>query len=408
MGDSRTEKLVFPNDSGQELAGRLELPVGRPRAWAVFAHCFTCGKDFPAASRLARGLAGRGIAVLRFDFTGLGSSDGDFANTDFSSNVRDLVAAAKYLGVHHGTPKLLVGHSLGGAAVLAAARQLDEVDAVATINAPSDPGHVRGLLAGSVDEIEERGEAEVDIAGRRFRIRRDFLEDLEEQSLGRALGALRQALLVMHAPLDEVVAIEHAERIYKAARGFRSFVSLAEADHLLSKRRDADYAAEVLAAWVERYLPERSGADEDGPAEGEVVVREVERPYTNRVRARSHEALADEPRQAGGLDAGMNPYEYLLAGLGACTSMTLRMYAERKGWPLERVAVRLRHSRIHAEDCADCETEQGQVDRIERSLEITGAELDDEQRARLLEIADRCPVHRTLNSETRIETRASE
>ena len=399
-----SEKLVFENRAGEELAGTLDRPVGTPTATALFAHCFTCSKDLPASGRISRELAARGIAVLRFDFTGLGSSDGDFANSNFSSNVDDLVRAADALAERMAAPRLLVGHSLGGAAVLAAARRIESVEAVATIGAPAEPAHVKHLLVNDAQEIEEEGEAEVEIGGRRFRIRRQFLEDLDSQHLGAELGDLDAALLVMHAPLDKIVEISNAERIYRAARGFKSFVSLADADHLLTKAADARYAAEVLAAWAGRYIATNERKQPE-PLEGHVLVEELERPYTNRVVARQHGMLADEPRSAGAHDAGPTPYEYLLAALGSCTSMTLRMYADHKGWPLEHVSVSLTHSKIHAQDCATCEQEDGKVDRIERVLRITGHELDDDQRARLLEIADRCPVHRTLMGEKEILTR---
>ena len=399
------EKIEFQSRTGATLAGRLDRPVGTPRAWALFAHCFTCSKDIPAAGRIARALAARGIAVLRFDFTGLGSSEGDFANTDFSSNVDDLVAAARHLREHHGPARLLVGHSLGGAAVLVAAGRLEEVEAVATIAAPADTGHLRELLGAGAARIEEQGVGEIDIGGRPFTIRRELFEDLDAHRLGEELGALRRALLVLHSPVDEIVGIDHAERIYRAARGFKSFVSLADADHLLSRRRDAEYAGEVLAAWAGRYLELDAAADVEA-REGQVLVEELERPYTNRVVARGHGLWADEPRSVPGAhDAGPTPYELLLAGLGACTSMTLRMYADRKGWPLERVRVHLDHDRIHAADCASCETEEGKVDRITTAVEIVGPELDGEQRARLLEIAERCPVHRTLIGEKEMVTR---
>jgi len=403
-------EIVFENRHGQRLAARLDLPRGEPLAWALFAHCFTCSKDFPAAGRISRRLAASGLAVLRFDFTGLGSSEGDFANTNFSSNVDDLVAAAAHLREHHAAPSLLIGHSLGGAAALVAARRIDEVRAVCTIAAPSEPQHVRGLITDGLDAIEAGGVATVDIAGRPFRIQKQFLDDLDRHNLGEELGALRKALLVFHSPVDATVGIDHARRIYEAARGARSFVSLEDADHLLRDPRDARYVAEVLAAWVSRYLAAPSGpAAERGAAPdlapGEVLVEEAARPYGQRVVAGRHELVADEPASVGGADAGPGPYDYLLAALGACTSMTLRMYADRKGWPLERVSVRLRHDRVHAEDCASCEDADGQVDRIDRDLRIEGGELDDAQRARLLEIADRCPVHRTLENQKEIRTR---
>jgi putative redox protein len=400
---SLVERFEFPGSLGHALAARLDRPLGRAHAFALFAHCFTCSKDLAAASRIARALAERGIAVLRFDFTGLGHSDGEFSNTNFSSNVDDLVAAADHLRRRHRAPELLIGHSLGGAAVLAAAARVPEVRAVATLGAPADPAHVTGLLGDQVERIREQGEAEVELAGRRFRIRRQLLDDLAAQELERGVSQLRRALLVMHAPLDSVVGIDNASRIFQAARHPKSFVSLDRADHLLTRREDAEYAAAVIAAWAGRYLP---AAEEDGaPDQGEVVVRETgEGRFAQEIGAGRHGLRADEPGSAGGRDTGPTPYALLLAALGACTSMTLRLYAERKRWPLERVTVRLSHEKVHARDCEECETREGRVDSIEREIALEGA-LDDEQRRRLLEIADRCPVHRTLHSEVRIRSR---
>jgi putative redox protein len=355
-------------------------------------------------SRISRGLAERGIAVLRFDFTGLGASDGEFANTNFSSNVADLAAAAEFLRRSLVAPQILIGHSLGGAAVLAAAARVPEARAVCTIGAPADPSHVRRLLSQSAEQIADHGEAEVAIGGRSFRIRRQFLEDLEEQNLSERIRSLDKALLVLHSPADTVVGIDNARRIFETARHPKSFVSLDGADHLLSSRADASYVATLVSAWAERYLPEQPAQDAEAPGEGVLVAETGFGTYANEVRAGRHRVHADEPPGHGGADTGPSPYDYLLAGLGACTSMTLRMYANRKGWPLERVAVRLRHAKIHAQDCAECETETGRVDRIERELEIDGP-LDADQRRRLSEIADRCPVHRTLTSETVIVTR---
>ncbi len=399
-----SEKLSFTGADGQELAARFDNPQGRTHAVALFAHCFTCTKDIFAASRIAAGLASRGIAVLRFDFTGLGHSEGEFANTNFSSNVDDLVAAADHLRSHSEAPKIIIGHSLGGAAVLAAAGRIPEAVAVATIGAPADPGHVRHLFQAARPEIEAKGEAEVLLAGRSFTIKKQFLEDIEATRLEEAIGGLRKALLVFHAPRDATVGIENAGRIFAAAKHPKSFVSLDDADHLLTRREDATYVAEVLAGWAGRYL----GLIEEAPlkaAAGTVVVQETgESKFAQRIAAGAHQLRADEPESVGGDDSGPGPYDLVLAGLGACTSMTLRLYAERKGWPLSRVTVTLTHDKIHAEDCADCETRSGRLDRIERRLSIEG-EIDDEQRARLLEIADKCPVHRTLESEVVVTTR---
>ena len=398
------ERFDFTNAQGERLAGLLDNPPGEPRAYALFAHCFTCGKDVHAARRIAEGLMALGIAVLRFDFTGLGGSDGEFANTTFSSNVADLVAAADALRKGKRAPSILIGHSLGGAAVLAAAAQVPDARAVVTIAAPCDPAHVAGLFKDRLPEIDARGEVEVTLAGRPFRIRRSFLDDVAEQKLQTRIGELRKALLIFHSPTDEVVGIENAGHIFAAAKHPKSFVSLAGADHLLSRRADAAYVANVIAAWAERYLdmPEAKPAPAEEP--GTVVVSETHAGrFQQDIRVGSHGLLADEPTNVGGLDSGPGPYDLLLAALGACTAMTLRIYAEGKSLPLDHVTVRLRHNRIHAADCETCETKQGMLDRIERAITFAG-NLDASQRAKLLEIADKCPVHRTLTSEINIVT----
>ncbi len=405
-----SEKVTFTGAQGDQLAARLDLPEGEPKAYALFAHCFTCTKDIFAASRIAAALADRGIGVLRFDFTGLGHSEGEFANTNFSSNVADLIQAADFLRETRQAPKIVVGHSLGGAAVLAAAPEIPEAVAVVTIGAPSAPAHVQHLFQGALDQITAKGEAEVEIAGRPFRVKQQFLEDISRQHLSAALGQLRKALLVFHAPRDQTVGIENAGEIFAAAKHPKSFISLDDADHLLSRRSDAVYVAEVLSAWVGRYLDgtAEAAAPEPTAAEGTVVVTETgDGPYAQRITAGCHVLSADEPPSVGGKNTGPTPYDLLLAGLGACTSMTLRMYAGRKKLPLERISVALRHEKIHAQDCADCETSEGRVDRIEREITVTGA-LDAEQRQRLLEIADRCPVHRSLENEVKVVTALAE
>jgi len=401
-----TAKVEFPGALGASLNARLDSPVAPPVAYALFAHCFTCSKETRAATYLAAALAERGIATLRFDFTGLGGSGGDFANTNFTSNVDDLVAAADFLRARYRAPEILVGHSLGGAAVLAAAPRIPEATGVATIGAPFDPAHVLRVIPNR-DEIERVGEAEVVLAGRRFRIRKQLLDDLAGQNLGDIVRGLDKALLVMHSPRDDTVEIENATRIFQAARHPKSFVSLDPADHLLTRREDATYAGHVLAAWAERYL--RGEAPEAPAALPEkVVVRETrEGKFTQLVAAGRHIVRADEPMAAGGLDSGMSPYDFLLAGLGACTSMTIRLYADLKGLSLERVTVELKHDKIHAADCAECETREGKLDRIERVIRLEGA-LDAAQRAKLLEIANKCPVHRTLTSEITIPTRLAD
>jgi putative redox protein len=399
-------KVEFSGALGASLAARLDLPVVPPLAYALFAHCFTCSKDTRAATYVAGALAERGIATLRFDFTGLGGSGGDFASTNFTSNVDDIVAAAGFLRAHYRAPALLVGHSLGGAAVLAAAPRIPEATAVATINAPSDPAHVLRLIPDR-HEIARRGEAEVVLAGRPFRIRKQLLDDLATQRLDGILHGLGKALLVMHSPRDTTVDIENATRIFQAARHPKSFVSLDPADHLLARREDASYAGHVLAAWAERHLP---GARPEAPAvvPGRVVVRETrEGKLTQLVAAGRHSLRVDEPVAVGGLDSGISPYDLLLASLGACTSMTLRLYADLKGLPLERATVELKHDKIHAVDCAECESREGRIDRIERVIRLDGG-LDAAQRAKLLEIANKCPVHRTLTSEITIPTRLAD
>jgi putative redox protein len=397
-------RTVFRGSSG-ELAGKLEMPSGAPKAWALFAHCFTCGKDNVAAGRISRALAKQGFAVLRFDFTGLGESEGDFAATGFSSNVEDLVRAADHLRDQFSAPAVLIGHSLGGAAVLAAAPQIPEVRGVVTIGAPADPFHVTGLLGDAIPAIEA-GEATVSIGGRPFRVRREFLDDIAMQPQCERISNLDAALLVMHSPIDEVVSVNNARIIYDTARHPKSFISLDGADHLLSDRADAEYGAGVLAAWSSRYVAaDTTSADlnADDPPDGAVRVAESgPGRLTQQISSRRHRLTADEPHPIGD-DTGPTPYDLLLAALGACTSMTVRLYADRKQWPLERIIVDSRHFRIHAKDCDECETAMGMVDRIERDITLIGP-LDADQRAKLLDIADRCPVHRTLRSEVSIRT----
>src|SRR5262245_46241429 len=401
-----TEKVEFPGASGESLSARLDSPIAPPIAYALFAHCFTCSKDSRAAAYVAAALAERGIACLRFGFPGLGGSGGEFGNTNFPSSRADLVAAVDFLRRRYRAPALLVGHSLGGAAVLAAAREVPEVAGVATIAAPSDPAHVLALIPNR-DEIERIGEAEVVLGGRTFRIRRQLLDDLAGQRQDETLRSLGKALLVMHSPRDDTVAIDNATRIFLGARHPKSFVSLDPADHLLARHEDAAYAGHVIAAWAERYL-RGTGPAAPAPVADKVVVRETrEGKFTQLVAAGHHVLRADEPVSAGGLGSGPAPYDLLLAALGTCTSMTLRSYADLKDLPLERVEVELKHDKIHAADCAECETGEAKIDRIERVIRLEGA-LDAAQRAKLLEIANRCPVHRTLESEVKVASRLVE
>ena len=427
-----TEALRFPGTGGVTLSARIDRPVHGPiRGWALFAHCFTCGKSIKPVLHIARALNQEGIGVLRFDFTGLGESEGDFADTNFSSNVDDLVAAGLFMAERGEAPGLLIGHSLGGAAVLHAAHQLPSVQAVATIGAPSEPSHVLHHFSGSEEEIRAKGEATVQLAGRPFRVKQQFLDDLQESRMEEAVKTLGRPLLVMHSPVDTTVGIEHAARLFLHARHPRSFVSLDDADHLLLDERDSRYAARVIAGWVSRYMgtdvarvqggvapPEAEGAAEEkgagappvppeSPVAGErVVVRTPSGGFRTDLWADGHYLVADEPRSVGGTEEGPTPYDYLVAALGACTTMTLQMYAARKGWPLTEARTVLRHSKRHAGDeaqLADEERDDPRLDRVEREVELLGP-LTPEQRNRLMEIADRCPVHRTLDAGVVITT----
>lgn len=398
-----TERITFPSQDGTELAARLDLPEGPHLATALFAHCFTCSKDIPAVRRIAARLAAMGIAVLRFDFTGLGHSEGEFGNTGFSSNVGDLHAAADYLAARGMAPALLIGHSLGGAAAIIAAPDLPSVKAVVTLGAPHDPEHITGHLTAALPEIMEQGEAQVELDGRCFRITRAFVEDVQAAKLDDALHRMKAALLIMHAPLDDVVGIDNATRIFLAKKHPKSFVTLDTADHLISRAEDAEYAAEVIAAWARRYVDLAPPAPPAGAPEGIVRVTEADADgYLQDVQAGpDHHLLADEPLSVGGSNRGLSPYGLVAAGLGACTSMTIRMYARRKGWPLTGVSVDISHAKVHAEDAAT--GTPGRIDRFTRRVRLTG-DLDEAQRAKLLEIADKCPVHRTLSHGALVET----
>src|SRR5215469_14705500 len=399
-------RASFKGSAGSELSARLDLPSGPPRAFALFAHCFTCTKDIFAGRPFASSLAAAGVGVLRFHFTGLGSSEGEFANTNFSSNVEDLVRAAAYLRDNHSAPTLLIGHSLGGAAVLVAAHAIPEARAVVTINAPADAAHVLKNLGSSLEEIRDKGEAQVALAGRQFRIRSSFVADAEQHRLEDRISSLGKALLVMHAPGDAVVGIENASKIFLAAGHPKSFVSLDDADHLLSSPAAAAYAARVIEAWASKYLPEAPMAHENETTD--VLVRETGLgTYQNSITIGRHRLLADEPVAAGGRDSGPSPYDYLSIALGACTARTLRMYANHKNIPLGRVSVAVRHGKAPADHRADCGTvaEEGErkIDRFERIISVE-EELDDTLRAKLLEVAGKCPVHRTLEMGSAIVT----
>ncbi|MCQ8185747.1 bifunctional alpha/beta hydrolase/OsmC family protein [Parvularcula maris] len=399
-------KTTFKGASGAELAARLDLPTGKPKAFALFAHCFTCSKDLTASRAVATALTKAGIGVLRFDFTGLGNSGGDFASTNFSMNLGDLERAAQYLAENYQAPKLLVGHSLGGAAVIAVAAKLPYVEAVATIAAPSDVGHIKEQFGGDLQKIMEDGEAEVRLAERPFTIQKQFIEDLDAHNVQKSAHELRRPLLILHAPTDDTVGIENATRLFTSAKHPKSFVSLDTADHLLTNKADAVYAAEVIAAWARRYIgdgpTQAEGAEEEAMG---VTVRETgQGKFQAMIKAGPHLMMADEPRSVpGGMGSAPNPYEYLCAALGACTTMTLRMYADFKKVPLDRVTVEVDHEKRHASDVEEAMDHTPKRDHFTRKITLEG-NLDEQQRKRLLEIADRCPVHQTMERGSEVQT----
>lgn len=399
------KKVITFNSNGIELTGILEQPEYPTRHYALFAHCFTCGKDLLAETRITRALVSEGIAVLRFDFTGLGQSQGEFADTNFSSNVDDLVAAADYLRQHHRAPSILIGHSLGGAAVLMAAKNIKEVKAIATIGAPASASHVKDSFSAKIKDIKEKGQAIVQLGPHQFTIKSQFIADIDhyENTVKSAYG---KALLILHSPMDTIVPIEEAEKIYKVARHPKSFISLDKADHLLSNAPDAFYVAKVIAAWATRYLDVDMTEYQTKVSveKGQVVIEECDHRFTQNVYTDDHHWLSDEPLQVGGQNLGPDPYEHLLTALGACTSMTIRMVASRKQWPLENIKVILSHTREHSEDCVDCEGKKAYLETISRHIQLTG-DLNEEQRSRLTEVADKCPVHKTLSHHLNIKTK---
>lgn len=403
-------KFEFKNNNGETLSGVLEEPTtGTARGVALFAHCFSCGKNILAASRVSGGLRERGFAVLRFDFTGLGESEGEFADTNFSTNVDDLRAAINAMRDGNMAPDILIGHSLGGAAVLDLAEEIEEVKLIATIGAPSEPQHVVHLFNESeVQQIEQTGQAEISLGGRPFTIKKQFLDDVTEASVLKKLASSKKPLLICHSPTDKVVSVENAQKIYRAAKHPKSFVSLDGADHLLSSKEDAEFVASIVASWAARYLDSHDGqeqtmaTDANGKHDNNgVTVTERDMVFTQDITAGRHKIVADEPKEAGGHDLGMTPYDLLLAALGTCTAMTLRMYANRKGFNVDNIQVKLEHNRIHSSDCETCEEQPGKVDQIRRWIRIEG-DISDAQRQRMLEIADMCPVHRTLHNQKQI------
>ena len=401
-----TIKAEFTGHAGNALAARIDLPAGQVRAFALFAHCFTCTKDILAARVISTELARMGIAVMRFDFTGLGSSKGEFASTNFSSNVQDLLVAADYLRQHHQAPSILIGHSLGGAAVLAAAGSIEEARGVVTIGAPSDVGHVLHNFHGDLAQIEEKGEAEVSLAGRPFTIQKQFVDDARSTRLEEAIGSMKKPLLVLHSPIDQTVGVENASAIFMAAKHPKSFVSLDTADHLLTRAADASFAAQVIAGWAGRYLQEDRPQGEEA-VEGVTVTETGQGKFQQTVQAGKHRLFADEPESYGGLDSGPSPYDFLSAALGACTGMTLRMYADHKKLELGKLSVEVTHDKVHTSDCAECTSEQvshgGRIDRFERKITIEGG-VPEGLEEKLLQIADKCPVHKTLEGNSVVAT----
>lgn len=402
----KSEKITFENSDGYTLSASLELPIDRnPHNFCIFAHCFTCSKNLRAVRNIADGLTNKGFGVLRFDFTGLGNSEGDFPSTNFSSQVSDLRSAYKYIESEFKAPSLMVGHSLGGTAVLMAASQFPLLKAVATIGSPAEPAHVQNLIRGDLDQITQSGQAEVSIGGRSFTIKKQFLDDLEKNSLQNRLKDLDKAILVLHSPQDKIVGIKEAEKIYTAAVHPKSFIGLDGADHLLTNDQDALYVGEVIAAWAYRYLDHPQKIELKTDKQTLVRLGEKEDKFTTQVQMGKHHLVADEPTSAGGYDYGPSPYDLLTASLGTCTAMTLRMYADRKGIQLEEVRVHLQHEKVHATD-ANAESQNGgnKIDRISRILELDG-DLTEKQRQRMLEIADKCPVHKTLTRSVSIESK---
>lgn len=400
----KNEQIEFTNKKGDKLSARLELPVDRrPHNYAIFAHCFTCNKNFKAVRYIAAALAVRGFGVLSFDFTGLGMSEGDFSETNFSGTVDDLISAAEFLETNYAAPTVLIGHSLGGAATLLAASVLDSVKAIVTVGAPATPRHVTNLLQNGIGEIEANGASLVNIGGRSFTIKKQFIEDLEKHDLLSVVRATKKAFLFLHSPQDKIVGIENAAELFRAARHPKSFISLDGADHLLSAQSDAIYVGDLIASWTARYAPIAKSQEFKTDRQTVAFLGEDEK-FTTLIKAGEHLLTADEPTSFGGNDFGASPYQLVSAGLAACTAMTLRLYADRKNWDLREIYVHISHEKTHLEDCFKCEAATSKIDSFTREIELKG-ELDDEQKQRLLEIADKCPVHRTLENTAHISTK---
>jgi len=398
----KNKKVAFVNSKGVKLSGRLDLPGNQiPKTYAIFAHCFTCNKNLNAVRNISKALTTRGFGVFRFDFTGLGQSEGEFSNTNFSSNIEDLEDVAKYMVREFGTPELMIGHSLGGAAAIFASKRIPSIRSTATIGAPSSPQHVQHLFKNSIEEIQENGVAIVDIGGREFPISSQFIKDISEKNMNEEVKSLRKPLLIMHSPQDRVVEVKNAAEIYSAAMHPKSFISLDGADHLLSRKEDSSYVGGVIAEWASRYI--KLDEKETLQTSGQVTVRIGSDGFTTDILAAGHTLIADEPESVGGDDFGPSPYDLLLSSLGACTAMTLRMYADRKKWNLEEVIIHLKHGKTYNTDCKNCDEKEAKVDLIEKSIELVG-DLDDSQKNRLMEIADKCPVHKSLNNTVIIQS----
>ncbi|KAA5828028.1 OsmC family protein [Algibacter amylolyticus] len=398
-------KLSIQNKKGHKLQAFLELPANqKPQHYAIFAHCFTCSSTLSAVRNISRSLTSHGFGVLRFDFTGLGRSEGEFAESHFSANVDDLLAVNAYLKTNYQAPSLLVGHSLGGAAVIVAASKLDNIKAVATVGAPATASHVTHLFSHDIDEVKEKGEVEVNIGGRPFKINEAFVNDFSKIDLPEITKNLRKPILIMHAPFDSIVGIDNAHKLYHDAHHPKSFVSLDGADHLLSDSKDSRYVGNIIGTWVQRYFVQEDNSMLD--TKGEQLVAHlnlVEDNFTTSIQTKKHSFIADEPEHVGGDDFGPSPYDFLSAGLAACTVMTLKMYAQRKKWDLQEVYVYITYSKKHSDDLMLDLDKPKQIDHLQKRLKFVG-NLDEKQKARLKEIAAKCPVHKTLTSETVIET----
>lgn len=400
-----TVRLEIENKKGLKLQAYLELPANeKPNHFAIFAHCFSCNSNFNAVKNISRALSNHGFGVLRFDFTGLGKSEGEFAESHFSANVDDLLAVNEYLTNNYKAPELLVGHSLGGAAVIVAGAKLENIKAVATVGAPATVTHVTHLFSHAIEDVAKKGEVKVHIGGRPFKINKEFVNDFSKTDLPEITKKLRKPLLVMHAPFDSVVGIENAHEIYHNAMHPKSFISLDNADHLLSNKADSLYVGNLIGTWADKYFPLEE--NKMIATKGEQLVGHlnlVEDNFTTSIQTKNHSFIADEPAHIGGDDFGPSPYDFLSAALASCTVMTLKMYAERKKWDLQEVFVYITYSKKHSEDLGIDLEKPTRLDHLQKKLKFIG-NLDDTQKNRLKEIASKCPVHKTLLTTTIIDT----